>query len=201
MAPSSSLTAVIPNTGYGFAAVTLIGLWPDGPSAPTTATFGGVLATNLVVVDNNHITCQVPYSAVAGPVDVQVFTIEGNPILVNGFTYQITNGILVYGGNFQDAQGNPLANGYLTFRLNTDAMVANSPNIQVGAGRVVNVTLGPDGNVYGAFPIWGNDVLQPSGTVYIVHGYSAAGELVWNNQMTITGSSTFDLGSWVPSNL
>lgn len=201
MAPSSSLTAVIPNTGYGFAAVTLIGLWPDGPSAPTTATFGGVLATNLVVVDNNHITCQVPYSAVAGPVDVQVFTIEGNPILVNGFTYQITNGILVYGGNFQDAQGNPLANGYLTFRLNTDAMVANSPNIQVGAGRVVNVTLGPDGNVYGAFPIWGNDVLQPSGTVYIVHGYSAAGELVWNNQMTITGSSTFDLGSWVPSAL
>jgi hypothetical protein len=134
-------------------------------------------------------------------VDVQVFTIEGNPILVNGFTYQITNGILVYGGNFQDAQGNPLANGYLTFRLNTDAMVANSPNIQVGAGRVVNVTLGPDGNVYGAFPIWGNDVLQPSGTVYIVHGYSAAGELVWNNQMTITGSSTFDLGSWVPSAL
>ncbi len=201
MAIDATLTAVIPNTGYGFAAVTLIGLWPDGPSAPITVTFGGVLAINLVVVDNNHITCQVPYSAVAGPVDVQVFTIYGNPTLVNGFTYQITNGILVYGGNFQDAQGNPLANGYLTFRLNTDAMVANSPNIQVGAGRVVNVTLGLDGNVYGAFPIWGNDVLQPSGTVYIVHGYSAAGELVWNNQMTITGSSTFDLGSWVPSNL
>ncbi len=200
MAINATLTAVIPDTGYGFAAVTLIGLWPDGPSAPITATFGGVLATSLVAVDNNHITCQVPYTAVTGPVDVQVFTIYGNPVLVNGFTYLSTNGVLVYGGNFQDALGNPLANGYLTFRLNTDAMVANSPNIQVTAGRVVNVTLGPDGNVYGAFPIWGNDVMTPSNTVYIVKAYSAAGELVWNNQMTITGSGTFDLGTWVPSN-
>ena len=199
MAPSSSLTAVIPNTGYGFAAVTLIGLWPDGPSAPTTVTFGGVEAASIVVVDNNHITCTVPYGG-TGPVDVQVFTIEGNPVLVNGFTYLSTNGVLVYGGNFQDALGNPLANGYLTFRLNTDAMVANSPNVQVTAGRVVNVTLGPDGNVYGAFPIWGNDAMTPSNTVYIVKAYSAAGELVWNNQMTITGTGTFDLGTWVPSN-
>src|SRR5208282_746165 len=196
MAIDAELTAVTPDVGYSFAAVTLIGLFPFGP---TTATFGGIDATSVVVVDNAHITCLVPLSGAPGPVNVQVFTVEGNPTLVDGFTYEqpATDATLIYGGNFQDALGNPLANGYLTFRLNTDAMNSSSA-VQVCASRVVNVTLGPDGNVYGAYPIWSNSTLTPSGTVYAVRAYSASGQLVWDNQMTIPNTSTFDLGTWVP---
>jgi hypothetical protein len=92
--------------------------------------------------------------------------------------------ILITGGNFQDAAGNPLAFGYVTFRLNTDAMAGDC---QLSAGRVVTFPLDADGNLSGE--IWPNDLMIPSNTVYFAIAYTAKGQPVWEQQLYITSLS------------
>ncbi len=81
----AALVSITPNVGgiSGGTAVTIVG------SLLTSATdvqFDGVSATSIVVVDDSHITCVTPAHA-AGSVNVDVFTTDGNPSLVAGFTY------------------------------------------------------------------------------------------------------------------
>lgn len=97
-------------------------------------------------------------------------------------------------GNFQDCLGNPLALGYLTWRLNTDAVTGT--NVQVTAGRVLNVPLDSFGNVLGTVAIWPNDQLTPSSTVYIVKAYTAQGQLAWTNPTFSlpSGAGSYSLG-------
>lgn len=103
----------------------------------------------------------------------------------------------VVGGDFQDAMGNPLVRGYVTFRLSTDAMTQN--NLQIDAGRVVTVTLDNTGNADGTSNIWANDYMTPTDTVYRIKAYSAAGQQAWESENVIpSGAATFDLGSLVP---
>ncbi len=83
-------------------------------------------------------------------------------------------------GVFQDAEGNPLALGYLTVRLNTDAV--SDAGDQVSAGIVVTVPLDVNGRIAGAAEFWPTDQLTPSGTIYIVKAYTARGQFVWESQ-------------------
>ena len=82
-----TITGVNPNTGPtgGGTSVTITG---TNFFTPMTATFGGVAATNVVVVNSTTITATTPAHA-AGAVDVVVAvcgSIASAP-LPNGFTY------------------------------------------------------------------------------------------------------------------
>ena len=92
--------------------------------------------------------------------------------------------ILITGGNFQDAAGNPIASGTVTFRLNTDAMAGDS---QISAGRVISFPLDANGNLSGF--IWPNDQMLPNNTVYIARAYTAQGQRVWEQEFYITSPS------------
>jgi len=94
----------------------------------------------------------------------------------------------IIGGNFQDLEGNPLANGYLTFKLTSDAQITGVG--QLGAGVVTRVRLDATGNATGLVGIWPNDVLVPTDTEYEIVAYSAAGQPVWQTTRTIPSAPT-----------
>lgn len=104
------------------------------------------------------------------------------------------------GGAFQDAVGNPLANGYLQFTLSQDAQV--NSNTEVGSGIVTTITLDADGNVGTSPPqsVWPNDVLVPVDTFYTVSAFSQEGQLVWgpNAVQVFSSPSPYNIGAWVP---
>jgi hypothetical protein len=81
---------------------------------------------------------------------------------------------------FQDPAGNPLADGQLSIRLNTDASTTDR---QIVASRWVDTTLNSDGSATVA--LWPNGELSPSGTVYLVRVYTARGQLAWDKQLTV----------------
>lgn len=105
----------------------------------------------------------------------------------------------ISGGAFQDALGNPVALGYMTFELSQDAQV--NANTQLGAGRIITITLDSSGNVAGTQSMWPNDQLSPAGTFYNVSVYTANGQLVWgpNAQQVLSTPSPYDIGVWVPA--
>lgn len=83
----------------------------------------------------------------------------------------------IINGGWQDAKGNPLAQGYLTFRLVTDG----HSGVQVAAGRLVTVPLDDFGDISGTVLLWTNDSLTPAGTTYSIIAYTASGQAVWTN--------------------
>jgi hypothetical protein len=83
----------------------------------------------------------------------------------------------IINGAWQDCLGNPLALGYLTFRLNTDGQ----SGVQVSAGRLVTVPLDSSGNIAGTVLLWPNDQLAPAGSTYSVIAYTAKGQPAWRN--------------------
>lgn len=107
------------------------------------------------------------------------------------------------GGLFQDAEGNPLALGYLLLELSQDAQA--SPNIQIAAGYTVRISLNSAGSVdtTTAQSVWPNDVLSPENTFYNVSAYNTDGQLVWgpNSQQVFSTPSPFDIGAWVPASV
>lgn len=92
---------------------------------------------------------------------------------------------------FQDASGNPIANGKATFRLNTDAVVTASGQ-QINAGIVTSFALDNSGTLSGN--IWPNDQLTPTNTVYKASVFTSQGQLVWNEDLSIIST---DFGSFV----
>jgi hypothetical protein len=102
----------------------------------------------------------------------------------------------ITGGNFQDAMGNPLNAGYVTFRLSTDGSASGT---QVSAGIVTKAVLDSSGNISGNVYLWPNDQLVPATTVYIVKVFTASGELCWGSENVIpSGIGSFDIGTWIP---
>jgi hypothetical protein len=100
-------------------------------------------------------------------------------------------------GNFQDPSGNPIANGSLTVRLNMDAMGPGS--IQVSADRLITMPLDQNGNLSGLQYLWANSLLStPYGvlTSYIMTVYSALGQQIWQQQITVPNATSFNIGSW-----
>ncbi|MCC5791803.1 MAG: DUF1566 domain-containing protein [Legionellaceae bacterium] len=84
----SSLSSVTPDSGteVGEAGVTLTG---EGLLGATSVRFGGVEASDVVVVNSTTVTAVTPAHA-PGPVDVVVDTPAGGATLVNGYTYLST---------------------------------------------------------------------------------------------------------------
>jgi hypothetical protein len=109
----------------------------------------------------------------------------------------------IIGGAFQDASGNPLANGTLVFELSQDEQ-SPTPG-QIGASRKVTVTLDSTGNVPATPPVfvWANDSLNPLNSYYRVTAYSSVGQPVWGpqNQQVLSSPSPFNLNAWVPNSI
>lgn len=87
---------------------------------------------------------------------------------------------------FQDPSGNPLANGEVVITLQWDISAGVSGGPSVGAGRTVTASLDATGKA--SVLLWPNDTTEPSGSSYLVQAYSAAGELAWSDQMTVSSS-------------
>ena len=86
--PEPFPTAVIPDEGPidGGASVTIIGESFVG-GGPVTVTFGSSLATDVVIVDDNTITCTTPAGESLGPVSVRVQNSNGQGSISNGYDY------------------------------------------------------------------------------------------------------------------
>ncbi len=107
----------------------------------------------------------------------------------------------IIGGGFQNAEGSPLANGFLIMKLSGDE-VAMSVG-QIDAGTKIRVPLDSSGNVFGTVSVWPNDVIQPVNSYYTVEAYNANGQLVWGPQYqrVLSSPSPFDIGTWIPNSL
>jgi|GEM_PF-1096396 len=84
------LMTVAPSSGtsLGGTAVTLSGVgFLNGGAPPNTVTFGGVAATNVVLVDDATITCDTPAGTAGTSVDVVVTNSNGVATIPSGFTY------------------------------------------------------------------------------------------------------------------
>jgi hypothetical protein len=112
--------------------------------------------------------------------------------------------VILTGGNFTDAKGNPLANGSLVFELSQDVQV--NSNEQICGNLPIVIQLDSTGNVLATSPtqsIWPNDVMAPTNTFYTVTGYSATGQLAWgpNVQQVLHTPNPFHLETWIPNQL
>jgi hypothetical protein len=109
--------------------------------------------------------------------------------------------VQLQGGGFQDAEGNPLADGFLLFQLSQDASVNNTTEIT--SGQKIKVVLDGNGNVSGTPTLWPNDLIVPANTFYIVSAYTENGQLVWgpNAQQVLSSPSPFNIGAWVPGSV
>ena len=88
----------------------------------------------------------------------------------------------IVGGGFQSADGSPLSNGYLIFRLSHDSNVAvlgGPTGSQVTAGIQIKIILDNIGNVVSGQFLWSNDLLTPSGSYYRVTAHNSQGIQVW----------------------
>ena len=101
------------------------------------------------------------------------------------------------GGRFQDAQGNPVANGTLVLQLTGDTLSATGSG-QVVAGYSLLIRLNMNGSIAsGAVFVQANDLTNPT-TKYNVQVYSADGRPVWANphQWTVSSAaSSVDVGT------
>lgn len=102
------------------------------------------------------------------------------------------------GGQFQDAEGNVLALGYLKMRLNQDESVASVG--QVCSGIEIRIELDASGAVVAGQFVWANADMTPANSYYRVTGFTNQGQLAWgpNNQQVPSGA-TFDVGTWIPN--
>jgi hypothetical protein len=110
----------------------------------------------------------------------------------------------IEGGNFQDAEGNVLALGYLIWELSHDENFSAGPS-QIVAGLKLKVSLNSSGSVASspAVMIYSNDVLTPTGSFYIVQAYKADGTQAWADQQFFSFTSSpnpIDLGTLAPLN-
>ena len=110
----------------------------------------------------------------------------------------------IIGGAFQDASGNPLSNGWLTFKLSHDGNVAvlgGPAGSQVVSGITSKLLLDGIGNICANQYLWTNDTLSPSGSYYTVKAYNFQGIEVWNSPQTFVlapYAPTINLGTFTP---
>jgi hypothetical protein len=103
----------------------------------------------------------------------------------------------IVGGLFQDAAGNPLNGGSITFRLTTDATTGD--NKQLASSVLASALLGITGSISGTVTLWPNDQLTPTDTVYQIKVYSSQGQQVWESENVIpSGGGSFDIGTLIP---
>jgi hypothetical protein len=115
-------------------------------------------------------------------VNVSVTTTSGTGTLINGFTY-VSQKVLLSGGGWQDAEGNPLALGTVQVYLQQDVEVHG---VQLCAGIKDSLSLDSSGNVTGSPTLWGP-------VVYQAVAYSAKGEKAWKGTISVPNAASFSL--------
>jgi len=99
----------------------------------------------------------------------------------------------IQGGLFQDAGGNALNGGSITFQLSAPAQTINDG--QAVQNVPITFTLNSSGSVPNGSALYGNDQLTPLGTVYVVRIYNASGALVRGPEnWVVSGTSPIDIG-------
>lgn len=109
--------------------------------------------------------------------------------------------VQIINGRFQDAEGNPLASGYITMELCTDAQETSGPS-QIVGGLILKIPLDNNGNVADTTMVWPNDVLNPPNSCYLVDAFKQNGTRAWKApqyQMVLSNPSPYDISVWVPS--
>jgi len=112
---------------------------------------------------------------------------------------------LLFGGSFQDAEGNPLTNGRLRFKLYQDETLSNNAGL-LCAGAQVSIPLDANGNVdttQADVSVWPTDQMTPTANAsYTVWGYTAEGQLAWgqNYGLTVPSTPAYNLNNWIPNN-
>lgn len=162
------ITAASP-TQFSIALATTQASTPQGANAAASVTFAPLADMRYSAARNAVL---VTYEYVGSPAYWVILT--GPPPIIQG--------------NFQDLEGNPLANGYLTFKLTADAQINGVG--QIGAGAITTVPLDATGNATGQQGIWPNDQMVPTDTQYVITAYSAAGQPVWQKTAVIPSSPT-----------
>lgn len=108
--------------------------------------------------------------------------------------------VQIIGGAFQDSEGNVLDSGWLTMELNQDEQAPSTG--QVASGIELRVPLDEDGNIQTspAIEVWPNDVLIPTGSYYIVNGFTSRGQHAWGPfyGQVLSTPDPFDVTAWVP---
>lgn len=103
----------------------------------------------------------------------------------------------ITGGPFVDGEGNPVANGTITFQLSADAKTCS--NTQISANRIVTGNLDSNGNISGTLNIWSTDPTKLTNTnqplYYKVAVFKADGQLCWRNTIHIPPTSPFNIGT------
>lgn len=108
------------------------------------------------------------------------------------------------GGLFQNPSGQPLANGYMLWKLSHDCQEnVDSGGGQVASGVPARIQLDANGSIPAGTSvfIWSNDVLNPAGSFYIVELYDANQAKVWASPQLFQLSATpnpLDIGLLVP---
>ena len=204
--PLPTLTAVTPNTGTSLGAnnVTLTGTGFQNDNPGTNAiTFGGNPATNVIVVSDTSITCDVPAGTAGAAVDVVLTNDNGSDSLIGGYTYYAlptltavtpntgtslgANSVTLTGAGFQD--DNPGTNA-ITFGGNpaTNVLVVSDTSITCDApagtaGAAVDVVLTNDN---------GSDSLIGGYTYHALPTLTAVtpntGTSLGANNVTLTGT-------------
>lgn len=93
--------------------------------------------------------------------------------------------------NYQTADGNDVAGGYLLIHLSKDAA---SPSGQVGARIKTEVSLGNLGQILNNPQFWENISLTPNDTVYFLEVYNSNGLRICGPIPVTVGPSTTNLG-------
>lgn len=88
---------------------------------------------------------------------------------------------------FQDPSGTPLAGGYVTFQLQFDISTGSAAGPQIAAGRMTQATLDTNGSC--TVTLAPNATYLPTGSVYFVKAYTAAGQPAWSGEITVAAPS------------
>jgi hypothetical protein len=115
----------------------------------------------------------------------------------------VTGKIQIIGGDFQNAEGAPLALGYLIVQLSHDEMEVVNPGLITGMPKL-KIALDNTGNipVSPATTLWPADQLLPGGSYYTVWGYDESGAFVFGPQFWVLTSavSPYNVANQPPNN-
>lgn len=134
-------------------------------------------------------------------------TVAGNPGFTLSAQGRVSNWVVgtfvqksqcqITGGGFQDALGNPIANGTLTLQLNEDQQISSTG--QIVRGVVTKVPLDSNGNISGTVLVWGNDNMSDTASFYWARVYTANGKLAWGPENQQVTGTVLNVSSWLAS--